>query len=317
MRTFLRRLLPAITRCLLLLAIPLGLTGCAGEDSTSRDESPLVEEQDSPIHDIRMAEWGVWSGTDVAVEAFLPEDRDGWTFEWRVGNGRISGVGREVVWTTPLADSSWIESTLHRGPEEYTCRRWLGLLNDPPTLDLQLAGGEMPGVIQVRAVVNRPLPASASWGWATDSPYPLSGIPSAMNWELHGHGEWRIWAAVRLGGREARDTLSVIVPNIAPEFGPAMGENWGPYPCGSVFEDWIRVDDVNDDGLSLELVELDGLELLDSSWTASQQPECFQGSWKLTLRDTGTGSGPRRVLARISDGDLSAVLPFAYVMECP
>jgi len=95
-----KSILPALPLLLLLF-------GCAvDEDAPPEDTTPVVEEVLSPVHDIRVAEWDLWSGMATTAEVFLaPENREGWTFSWRVGGGEIVGSGREVVWTTPLADS--------------------------------------------------------------------------------------------------------------------------------------------------------------------------------------------------------------------
>ncbi len=291
--------------------------GCSLNESTPTSDSSLPPgELESPIHDIRLAEWNLWSGMPTPVEVFLPvDDRDGWTYEWCAGGDQLDGAGREVVWTTPLADSAWIESTLRRGDSEYICRRWFALRNDSLTLRLELAPmGVQVGAVEVEARFNRPLPDTARCVWGEDPGAHLSGTSTRCLWEVSARGSHRVWAAVELAGRVVADTLEIEIPNYTPQLGPGFGDNWGPYPYGSVFEDWIRVDDLNEDVLRLELLELDGLELLDSTWRSNDTWD-YQGSWHLLLRDTGTEPSQRTLQFRVGDGELWCPGTLVYQFE--
>ena len=290
----------------LVLAIPLFLaTGCAVEDDPAPEDSPgpgIVEEVDSPVHDIRVAE-GDWSGMPTTAEVFLaPDNREGWTFSWRVGGGAIDGSGREVVWTTPLADSCWIESTIRRDGEEHLSRHWIHLRNETPTLRLE-AGGEVlaPGSVGVEAIVNRPLPGVAHLLWGDDLGTPSSGSATHRHWEVCARGTHRVWATLVLGPWVLTDTLAVEVANVPPDH--VAGSFWeGPAPLGGVVVDRIRVSDRNGDPLVLELVDLAGLEFVDTTWVAHDSSSEFQGHWDLTLRHVDGQPGLRELRFRVGDG---------------
>lgn len=281
------------------------LTGCAGGDGSAPDDEldpGLVVEVDSPVHDIRLME-GDWSGIPTLVEVFLaPDDREGWTYSWRVGGGSVSGTGREITWTTPLADSCWIESTIQRDGLTYLCRRWIPLRNDPLTFHLeQVAPVPTVGDVVVEAVCNRPMPESASVVWGEDAGADLTGSPTLKHWAVCARGPHRIWAVATLGEQVASDELVVVVPNAAPEL--VTGGNWeGPSPLGGEVQDFIRAGDANRDSLHLELLDLDGLELVDATWVVHEHVSDFLGHWVLTLRHTDGLPGQREVRFRVGDG---------------
>jgi hypothetical protein len=290
---------------LILAASLVMATGCTVEDDSAPEDSPesgIVEEVESPVHGIRVAE-GYWSGMPMTAEVFLaPDNREGWTFAWRVGGGTLSGSGREVTWTTPLADSCWIESTIQRAGLAYLSRRWIPLRNDTLTFHLEQVD-DVPSIgdVRVEAVCNRPFPEGASIVWGEDAGADLAGSPTLKHWAVCARGPHRIWAVATLGEYVAADELVVVVPNAAPEL--VTGGNWeGPSPLGSEVQDLIRAGDANRDSLHLELLDLDGLELVDSTWIVHGHESDFLGHWSLTLRHTDGLPGQREVRFRVGDG---------------
>lgn len=189
---------------------------------------------------------------------------------------------------------------MRRGDSEYICSRWIALRNDSRTLQL-VPRDVQAGAVEVEALCNRPLPEQASCRWGEDAGVKVSGTIRHGLWEVCARGPHRVWAALELAGRVARDTLTVVVPNEAPEL--VVGGYWeGSAPLGGEVQDFIRAKDWNLDSLDLELLDLDGLEFVDATWVVHDWVSEFQGHWLLTLRHTDGQPGLHEVRFRVGDG---------------
>ena len=150
--------------------------------------------------------------------------------------------------------------------------------------------------------------------WGDDQGSSFGGSGAQQHWPVYARGRQQVWAALVLGLWEVADTLVVDVPNIAPEWGPGFGDDWGPWPVGGDVFDRVHVLDLNLDRLSLEFLDLGGFLLVDSAWVPNDTWD-YHGTWTFQLRDTGTEPGDRTVRLRVNDGELSREGTLLYQME--
>jgi len=310
--------LPRLTAHLLLFASLALLSGCGGGGGPAAVPVEFMVDVDSPIHDIRLDEFGLvpWAWSDETFSIMpLTQDREGWSYSWRVGGGKILGgaYASTVVWRTPLDTLSWIEATLSRNGESHLCRRWMAL-----SVELQIQDGwQEVGTEVVGARVSGSRRAPSTWHWGIDAGRVAAGENAHIAYcSMMPAGSRRVWLTVDDGLRQASDTLSVLAGDFAPRFW--LGESYlGTWPCGQATLLVLHASDLNGDSLGLETLLLPGLRL--DSLQVQREPDhpVYQFTWRLHLRDTGRGPGPRSLRLWLTDGMYTIEEEVAGAVFCP